>query len=130
VIQALVAWGPAALWAGVLFLLSEARGDQAPGWLALHDKVAHLGLYAVLGACLAWGRRVAARPVPARLLLVMGIAYGVLDEWHQSFVPGRDPSWGDAAADGAGLLLAFALVSLLPVPGPRGAARSTPLIRR
>ncbi len=119
VIQALLAWGPAALWAGVLFLLSEAQLDPGPGWLALNDKVVHLGLYGVLGATLAWGLRRGAsslRPLP---LILLGVAYGVLDEWHQSFVPGRDPSTGDVLADAAGLILGFALMHLLPWPGLR-----------
>ena len=107
--QALLAWGPAATWAAVLFLLSEARLDSSPSWLTINDKVVHLGLYLVLGATLAWAQRHGRRG-SVLLFLFLGMVYGVLDEWHQSFVPGRDPSWGDWGADAAGVVLGFFLL--------------------
>ncbi len=115
-----MAWGPAAFWAMVLFLLSEIQPDPESSWLVIHDKVAHVGLYAVLGATLAWGRRAGGRSLPPSLLILAGMAYGVLDEWHQSFVPGRDPSSGDVLADGAGVFLGFTLLHLLPLAPTRG----------
>jgi VanZ family protein len=46
---------------------------------------------------------------PARLAIAWAIAvfYGVSDEWHQSFVPGRTPDLYDVFADAIG---AFAAV--------------------
>jgi VanZ family protein len=44
-------------------------------------------------------------------LLVMG--YGGLDEYHQSFVPGRTPVILDLAADTGGGLLSALLVMIL-----------------
>jgi len=40
----------------------------------------------------------------AALAVACTAAYGALDEWHQSFVPGRHASWADVAADAAGVL--------------------------
>ncbi len=37
--------------------------------------------------------------------LILGILYGVSDEWHQSFVPNRQSSAHDVAADGLGVFL-------------------------
>lgn len=107
--QVLLAWGPAATWAAVLFLLSEARLNAGPSWLNINDKVVHLGLYLVLGATLAWAQRHERRG-SFLLFLFLGMVYGVLDEWHQSFVPGRVPSWGDWVADAAGVVLGFFLL--------------------
>jgi VanZ family protein len=107
VIRTLVAWGPAAIWAAVLFLLSEVPPDLVGSGFGINDKVVHLGLYSVLGGALAWGVWKSGRWVTPVLLLVLGFAYGALDEWHQSFVPGRDPSVGDFLADCAGVLLGF-----------------------
>jgi VanZ family protein len=111
VIQTLIGWGPAAFWAVVLFFLSETQPDSDLAWLAINDKVIHLGLYFVLGGTLSWGGWKASWNFPV-LLLLLGVAYGVLDEWHQSFVPGRDPSLGDVLADTAGVILGFFIIRL------------------
>ena len=37
--------------------------------------------------------------------LLLGILYGVSDEWHQHFVPNRHASAHDVAADGLGVFL-------------------------
>lgn len=110
-IRTLLAWGPAAAWAAVLFLLSEWSAVPRSTWAALNDKVVHVALFAVLGAALAWGRRHAAAAPPHWSLLLLGCGYGALDEWHQSYVPGRQPSAGDLAADMIGVTLGYALLT-------------------
>jgi VanZ family protein len=77
------------------------------------DKVAHVCLYAVLGAALAWGGRRTWKRSPHVLLLLLGSLYGASDEWHQSFVPGRDSSPWDWAADNVGVLLGYVLFLLI-----------------
>ncbi len=37
--------------------------------------------------------------------LILGIFYGISDEWHQSFIPSRDSSVRDVAVDGLGVFL-------------------------
>ena len=93
------------------FLLSESQPDPESLWLFVNDKVLHLGIYSVLGAALSWGEWRMGRRRPL-LLLFLGVVYGALDEWHQSFVPGRDPSAGDILADTAGVILGFFLLRL------------------
>ena len=103
-------WGPAALCAGVLFLLSESSGlgiGLPPG----ADKLVHGGLFLILGLFLAWGKVRTGSGVSGLLFLLMGVGYGALDEWHQSFVPGRDASVGDWVADSAGVILGLVLFS-------------------
>lgn len=108
------AWGPAAAWAGVLFFLSAIPGkDHPPLFFPGEDKVAHLALYAVLGAALAWGRHRSTAPAPRPwVLLGAGALYGLADEGHQALVPGRYVSLGDLAADTAGLALGYWLFTL------------------
>ncbi len=122
----LVAWGPAVLWAAVLFALSELREIPEPlrPLAALDDKLIHVLLYSTLGAALAWGRwRGPIRP-PHALLLAVGYLYGALDEWHQGFVPGRTPSVGDWVADVIGVTLGYAVVlGLLSLAAPPVRAR-------
>jgi VanZ family protein len=45
------------------------------------------------------------------VLLLIGVGYGALDEWHQSFVPGRELSAGDWVADSTGVMLGLLLFS-------------------
>lgn len=108
--RVLKAWGPAALWAAVLFGLSEIPGLSRGASLPLDDKVVHFLLYGVLGAALAWGRSWSQSAVPHGILLAAGWAYGALDEWHQSFVPGRTPDTADFLVDVAGVAAGYAVL--------------------
>jgi VanZ family protein len=83
-----------------------------------YDKVIHALVYAVLGGlCFAavrqtWtltkGRMVAAATLCA-------VLYGLADEFHQLFVPGRSADLYDALADGIGGLLGASVAAILPV---------------
>lgn len=107
------AWGPAVLWAGALFVSSALPGtDRPPLLFAGEDKLAHGVLYAVLGVALARGWLRSGRTWPVWLPPLLGILYGVTDEWHQSWVPGRDPDPLDLAADTLGVLLGYGLLLL------------------
>jgi VanZ family protein len=105
----LIAWGPAAAWAGVLFFLSAVPGHpRPPVFFGGEDKVAHAGLYAVLGTLLASGARRSRADEPRPFVLwTVGLLFGAGDEWHQAFVPGRDVSLGDLAADAVGVALGY-----------------------
>lgn len=70
------------------------------------DWITHGGEYFVLGLllcrALAGGFR-APLPLGSGLLSVaLGAAWGVSDEWHQSFVAGREASVADVAKDFGG----------------------------
>ena len=107
------AWGPAAAWATVLFLLSAWPDPIAPVWLAVNDKLVHLGLYSVMGGALAVGW-LRSRPSPPHwLMMAVGALYGATDEWHQIMVPGRFPSWSDWIADLVGVVLGYLVVILV-----------------
>jgi VanZ family protein len=70
------------------------------------DKAAHFIAYAILALAIAlWPgeKRWKSRPFWTALLVVFLTAlYGAVDEVHQSFVPGRDASVFDWAADVVG----------------------------
>lgn len=102
---------PMAFVMGTIFFLSHQPGDvfnvpPIPGI----DKLAHLLLYALLAVSVLIGvvwsngwRR------PARMFgmtVLICVAFGVFDEYHQSFIPGRYASWLDLVADLAGAVLA------------------------
>ena len=73
------------------------------------DKLAHASLFAVLAACigLASGLR-GSRTILFAFLSALLI--GVLDEWHQAFLPGRQAGWDDLVADAAGSLIGALLI--------------------
>lgn len=85
------------------------------------DKLAHLAAYAALSASLelAWTRTVRSVPLYRRhiVLFLATCLFGALDEWHQSFVPGRDTSIWDWAADSIGAAFGLAAASLLVLRG-------------
>lgn len=102
-------WGPAVLWAAMIFGLSSMSSlPRPPGGFT--DKHAHFGTYGVLAALVVWGLtdRAPARTtwVTAAAAVALAALYGASDEWHQSFVPGREPSALDIAADTAGAAIA------------------------
>jgi VanZ family protein len=117
VIQLLISWGPAALWAGALFFLSAQSYLPGGPTFPFGDKVAHFLLYGVLGLALAWaGRRSRRRSLHVALILV-GILFAASDEWHQAFVPLRDLSVGDFVADTVGIVVGYLVARALFLKG-------------
>ena len=111
----LLHWLPVVVWMGFLFALSaQPELPLPPGpWLQnVYDKFAHAVSYAVL-AWLLW-RALRQRYPPSAVLWAtcagLAIAYGISDEFHQAFVPGRTPSVADLAADGVGAVAATLLL--------------------
>jgi VanZ family protein len=98
--RALSAWLPVVLWAGLIFALSSIPdlGTGLGGWDLALRKIAHALEYAVLGLLLL---RAMGREVPAAIL---GVAYAVSDEVHQSFVTGRQGALRDVVIDAVGVL--------------------------
>ena len=96
-------WLPVLVYAALIFHGSSQTGDDLPRWSFMaHDKILHILEYSLLGALLArafgWRRWWLAIP--------LGLAFGVGDEFHQSFVPGRyGNDLGDLAADLVGSAL-------------------------
>jgi VanZ family protein len=91
----------------VTFYVSHQSAVDIP--LGAPDYVAHGVGYAGLGVllmrALAGGRLSAMSWKGVLLATLLGGLYGVSDEFHQSFVPGRYPSISDVIADTAGSLV-------------------------
>lgn len=116
------AWAAAAAWCALIFILSHQPDLSGPSWLdavPYSDKLAHFLIYAVL--CLLAARALHREPAPLlrghALILAVAFAalYGISDEWHQSFIPGRHPDAADWAADLLGALCAAAALHLAAV---------------
>lgn len=80
---------------------------------ALLRKMAHFGVFMALGFGLTgifvWQRRV---PVVV-IVIVLGVICAALDEFHQSFTPGRNPSGFDVLIDTAGVCVGMIVVLIL-----------------
>lgn len=105
------------LWMGVIFALShQPTLPYPPSFNAMViSTMGHVGVYAILTALLWWALGLAALPGGWRSVLAVAIAalYGVTDEWHQSFVPGRMPDVRDIIADTFGAILAILVIRWL-----------------
>jgi VanZ family protein len=102
-------------------VIFAASSRSLPASVALFpDWSTHGGAYAVLSvlACraLAGGLGVAIRTRDALLAVLLCAAYGVGDEFHQRFVPGRQADPADVAKDVAGALVGAWLYRRVFVP--------------
>jgi VanZ family protein len=102
-------WIPAAAWAATIFVLSSFPGSAYPATdVPAADKIVHIFLYAPLAAMTVLGlrRTIALSATAAAVAGVLATSlYGLSDEFHQSFVPGRNSDWHDLVADALGALL-------------------------
>ena len=102
-------------WMGVLFWLSAQPDLPSPVELPYGDKLSHFTAYGILsGLYLLSMRRCGGYSLGQVLLAaVLATLYGISDEWHQSFVPGRSPDVWDVVADASGALAAAFLLRWL-----------------
>ncbi len=102
-------WFPAIALMAVIFGFSSIPSQEMPSfgfWDTLVKKGAHMGGYGLLALAYWFGLRFDKRRW--WLALLLAVLYAVSDEFHQSFVPGRNPSWMDALViDGSGAALAL-----------------------
>ena len=119
-VKVLMRWMAVVFWMGVIFALSAIPSLASP-FEPIYDfvlrKVAHVTVYVVL-TLLLYG---ALRPhmansahawLPAMLIAVL---YACSDEWHQTFVPGREGTVHDVVIDGIGVMGAWMVASLIRV---------------
>ena len=102
---------PIGLYCAAIFLLSSLpEAPDAVSWIP--DKVGHVVLYAGLGWLVSREMRQCSVSAPHWLVLtatLFCLGYGLTDEVHQYFVPGRSFEVGDLAADAVGGCIGGAL---------------------
>ena len=116
--RALRLWGPVAAWMAVIF---AASSRPLPAYVAvLPDWSTHSAAFAALSIlccrALAGGLGPALRRGDAVLAVVLSVVYGVSDEYHQSFVPGRTATAWDVAKDAVGAVMGAWLYARVIVP--------------
>lgn len=108
-------FAPVTVVMGAIFFLSHQPGT------ALHlppipflDKILHGIIYGILAASAMFAvsrERIRNRPVSTACgVILFCLLYGMSDEYHQAFIPGRIASLADLAADTVGAAMATPLV--------------------
>jgi len=93
-------------WCALIYYLSDQSVLPLPHIFNMQDKLVHAAAYAAL-AWLFWhaGRRFMPLALLALATVLFCSLYGLSDEWHQSFVEGRQADVYDWLADSLGALL-------------------------
>lgn len=105
-------WLLVLIWAGFIFFLShqpELKSGLPHQWDFILRKLAHLTEYAILTFLLL--KAMGQYKLPERKILILVFAfalfYALTDEYHQSFISGRQASSRDVLIDGFGILSAI-----------------------
>ena len=116
-----IGWAASGLWALAIFVVSAVPGSDLPGGFSIPG---HFIEYAVLGGLLYFSLRFDLdRGRALALAVVIASAYGITDEFHQSFVPLRTPDPRDWLLDTLGALAGAAIVALALAVHERRAIR-------
>jgi VanZ family protein len=96
-------WLPAAAWMAVIFAASSRplppQAEAVPDWFS------HGLAWGLLAFLVARALEPTRLPRQVGITLAVAIGYGVIDEIHQSFVPGRVSDPLDVLKDAIGSLL-------------------------
>jgi VanZ family protein len=101
----------------ILFILTTLPGNEAIS-IGVNDKIEHFGAYGLLSGILYLNlffqkKFTLLNKFPATFTLLVASIYGMVDELHQIFVPGRTADVRDWLADFIGSLLAVLIVKFI-----------------
>ncbi len=101
-------------YCSLIFYLSSRSSIPAPLLFPHQDKIIHFGAYFVM-AVLAWRlfKDFCSFKTAIWLSFCFCSLYGISDEWHQAYVPGRDADVLDWLADSMGAATALCCIQWL-----------------
>jgi VanZ family protein len=118
---------PLALMGLIFYLSAQPAAAHHPWWEIVVRKLGHVTGYALLTALWAWALRgLVRRPVLVAVCISLG--YACTDEYHQTFVRGRNGTPIDVGVDAVGIALAVWLIRarrLIPDRGRVDAGEGT-----
>ena len=104
----IIRWIPAIVMMTIIFIFSSIPGKEMPRFGVLDlsvKKGGHVTVYALLAIAnayaLNWDKK------RFWLAWLIALLYAITDEFHQSFVPGRNAWWVDVALDSTAAALAL-----------------------
>lgn len=121
ILASLLRFGPCLAIMAAIFFFSSRTGDELNGWLPFFRELfpgmqsfdwGHFIAYFTLALAFAWAVSAGSFTVKEKLLaILLCVLYGLTDEFHQQYVPGRAPDWHDIRNDGIGAALAMLVLS-------------------
>ncbi len=97
-------WTPPIVWVVIILVGTSWPNLKVGVPVVAFDKIAHFVAYAILAA-LSLRATLTPRRLGTMLAVVLAVSVlGAVDEWHQSFIPGRSMSVLDWCADTLGAL--------------------------
>lgn len=107
------AWCMATIW----WMSDRSTLPTMPGFAQeIWSYLGHFTIFGLLGICVWWALGMNSRLLDrerSMYAIVIATAYGLLDEIHQNFVPGRDTSGLDLLTDFAGATVAVLVIPRL-----------------
>ena len=99
----------AIFFAGLIYYISDTPSSGFPSGLGIKTKIYHLGVYFLLAffISLAIIRGKINNKYLIIIALLVSVAYGISDEIHQFFVPGRNSTFRDVFINTTGVLMAI-----------------------
>lgn len=106
-------WLPPLLWAGVILFATSVPEGLVSDRLSPFDKALHFAAYALFAVLLSRDiSQLTGRWRAAFLAIIIAVAFGAADEWHQRFIPGRRSDLADWRADSVGAALGAIVFAL------------------
>lgn len=102
----------------LIFILTSIPGKHIPTLFGTSDKLKHFAAYLVLAFLLNFTLYVQKKiPILSKksmlFTFIITFFYGIFDEVHQIFIPGRAFDWWDLVADIAGSVIGIFLVKII-----------------
>lgn len=102
---------------GVIFFLShQSKLPEVPTLSGQVTSVlGHFSVYFGLAVLTWWalGEFDLSSRQRVGIAIAVAVLYGISDEWHQSFIPGRTPDWRDVLTDAIGAAVGLFIVTRL-----------------
>ncbi|MEW5800294.1 MAG: VanZ family protein [Bacteroidota bacterium] len=97
---------PVLAWCLFIFAVSSIPSERIPALIDYTDKILHAGVFGILcwlfHVALFFQPNLSLRKWSPYIALVLTMAYGASDEYHQMFTPGRTTEFMDFLADSLG----------------------------
>ena len=101
---------PLALMGVIFYFSAQPAAGHHPWWELIARKLGHVTGYALLTAAWAWALQGAVKR-PVLVAVCIALAYACTDEFHQTFVHGRNGTPVDVGVDAIGMAIAAFVIS-------------------
>lgn len=102
---------PAAIWAIVILSVTSIPYLTPPSLgFTWQDKLEHFGAYSIFGVAVAYGNIRSGKKNALLIAVIFCSIFGMLDEIHQYWIPGRSMDPYDWVADTLGALIGAAVL--------------------